>query len=756
MQDEIAELRKLLAESEGRAVEEKRRREEEERRREIAELDALQSRPKNLIDFLRSCHDFSINLQVVTDKTLTTQGDTTRPFGRLFPQRIVPWHEFAREQEKYWGKIAASAHFQNQRVYPSKHQLDYVQKYIDPINSELGLRHFARDTVENPVRTLLQEMHNDTKLRDQLQLDGTIMFESHTNLGNSSETTAEEAVEHAPIAGSHISDASLRPHTKGVKTNAQASIARGDSRAIKGSADQFCIYQQTSGQRVPVVLVEYKAPHKLPLNEIVAGLKGEIHPAQEIINKESNSAEFLSKSLLAAVITQLFSSMIGKGVQLGYVFTGEAIIFLNIPKDPSSVQYHLSIPHLDFHDDDENRYHRTSVAQITAFALAAVITPPPSQSWYDAAAGLDVWAVEYIDILKKIPETVRKAPFHSAYIPSRWKGFNRSPIRTRSRRVGTICNENADDHQDSSSNEGDGNEGPSTPTPFKRARRAQKQGKSAHAQLPRVTRSSVKNTNDEQFKRNSSSRLPLRDRSYCTHQCLLGLTLNGPLDRNCPNVVEHHGQHLLLDVFFFLLRTQLVKDRGTDADCQPLYVKGSRGALAKVRLSSHGYTFVAKAVQQRERRHLLHEANVYKRLASLQGSNIPVCLGLLDLGLPFYFDHGIHTSMLLLSWAGRPLIEYLHREKEESILHEVDDILRNVHRHWVLHKDVETRNWTWDGQRVMLIDFERAKILDRAPLQKLSPNRKRKRPQELKSIVKVDNFSCEIRTAKYWISRSIT
>jgi hypothetical protein len=54
--------------------------------------------------------------------------------------------------------------------------------------------------------------------------------------------------------------------------------------------------------------------------------------------------------------------MIGK-----YIFTGEAILFLSIPDDPTTVYCHLCIPHLDFQEDDENRFHRTSVAQISAF-----------------------------------------------------------------------------------------------------------------------------------------------------------------------------------------------------------------------------------------------------------------------------------------------------------------------------------------------------------------------------------------------------
>jgi hypothetical protein len=38
-----------------------------------------------------------------------------------------------------------------------------------------------------------------------------------------------------------------------------------------------------------------------------------------------------------------------------------------------------------------------------------------------------------------------------------------------------------------------------------------------------------------------------------------------------------------------------------------------------------------------------------------QGNNIPVCLGLIALVLPYYFDGREFEHFLLLSWAGRPL-----------------------------------------------------------------------------------------------------
>ena len=185
MEEHLAELRHKLAEAEARAA-------EEQQRRQAAEE---QSRPKNLLEYLEACHGFSLALEVVTDATLTTQGDTTKPAGRLFPRRILPWLDFPAQQENIWEKLSTSAQFGLQRVYPSTHQLEYVRKYLDPISSELGLRHYARETVQNPVRSVIEEVYKDDLLRRELQLRGTMTFESHTNLGQQSRTSVEETIE---------------------------------------------------------------------------------------------------------------------------------------------------------------------------------------------------------------------------------------------------------------------------------------------------------------------------------------------------------------------------------------------------------------------------------------------------------------------------------------------------------------------------------------------------------------------------------
>ncbi|KXH64102.1 hypothetical protein CNYM01_14385, partial [Colletotrichum nymphaeae SA-01] len=145
-------------------------------------------------------------------------------------------------------------------------------------------------------------------------------------------------------------------------------------------------------------------------DEVVTGLESEIRPERDVINKDGEGFGFASRSLVAAVVTQLFSYMIGKGIQYGYVCTGEAFVFLHIPDDPTIVYYSVRVPNLDVldDDDDENRLHGTAVAQVFAFILQALRADPPPQSWHDTAAGLDTWAVEYDDVLRNIPETVRK------------------------------------------------------------------------------------------------------------------------------------------------------------------------------------------------------------------------------------------------------------------------------------------------------------------------------------------------------------
>lgn len=385
-------------------------------------------------------------------------------------------------------------------------------------------------------------------------------------------------------------------------------------------ARELAHYGTSDGANIAKTAIEYKAPHKLTQDEVITGLASEIQPERDVIDKDGEDFAFASRSLAAAVVTQLFSYMIGKGIQYGYVSTGQTFVFLYIPDDPTIVYYYVSVPNLDVDDDDDDtRLHRTAVAQVFAFVLQSLRVEPPLQSWHDAAGELNIWAVEFDDVLSRIPETVRKGkePRASPYRAQRWRDFKRSPILTRSR-----CQE-PDMRSSRRDDNSDDEIAPPSPTPDRSARSGRKAVTSISASGQRRGQ-----RGNEGRQRGGAGQRRIQNRPYCSHECLLGLTYGGPIDKTCPNVHSHGSRHIDRAKFLHLLRAQLAEDRGRDADSTPLYLSGAVGALFKIRLSAYGYTLVAKGVEGPDLACLQHEKKVYDRLRSVQGQYIPVCVGL--------------------------------------------------------------------------------------------------------------------------------
>ncbi|KAJ3562288.1 hypothetical protein NPX13_g8620 [Xylaria arbuscula] len=220
------------------------------------------------------------------------------------------------------------------------------------------------------------------------------------------------------------------------------------------------------------------------------------------------------------------------------------------------------------------------------------------------------------------------------------------------------------------------------------------------------------------------------------------------MDGECPNFGDHQRQHISLSEFQRLIRAQLARDRGSDADAMPLYLSGSVGALFKVRLSSHGYTLVAKGVEHARLTRLQHEKKVYDRLRTIQGKYVPVCLGNVDLVLPYYYDGGVYKHFLFLGWAGRPLFD-LHSEADKAaIVDTVSAGFKAIHNLHVLHGDA-------DNGHVMIVDFERAKLSNREPLGPISPNRKRKHGMCREKQGRNNKFTTELRSIVQGVKRSI-
>ncbi|KAF1809208.1 hypothetical protein P152DRAFT_172672 [Eremomyces bilateralis CBS 781.70] len=615
--------------------------------------------------------------------------------------------------------------FVSERHFTSVHTLQESGETVRKrsLSSELDLHHFQRTTVEDPVALIIQQMNTDRRLQQEFGLQGLISFENHAN-ALCPDTQLAEGIDQLPLSG----NPPRRSACLHAKANESMAVHPAESaptthiRSSRPRADQFCVYNKSirnQENRIPAFVMEYKAPHNLPLGYIYEGLD-DMKLEDVIRYQESDAPRNRFRRLIAAIITQAFSYMINAGVEYGCVCTGEAFIFLRVPEmDPGTVHYFLSVPTGDVggptewvpDSDDPNRLHLTAVGQMLAFTLQALKSPPRNQSWRSQAANLlNSWEVVYAELLDTIP--LQDAP-PSEYRPPRDDGFLRmSPVRLRRRPVTTGSSScvRLQSHENSSDDELD----PDTP--------------SRERPLPRHsarTQATARSSSGADLHGGTSS-----GGQHCTQKCLLGLVNRGLLDMSCPNARDHGKSYhrICLSTFVSLVRRQLSED--LDTDCMPIGPPGSCGILFRIRLRSHGYTIAAKATDFAHR--LKHEATLYDSLRPIQGSGIvPVYLGNIDLSTPYYYE-GIAKldHMMLMSFGGELLSTHLTTENRPRILRLIRSSIQAVASLGIVHNDLALRNMLWNEEtgKVMLIDFERAQFIEQRPaLGTISANRKRKR-----------------------------
>lgn len=180
-----------------------------------------------------------------------------------------------------------------------------------------------------------------------------------------------------------------------------------------------------------------------------------------------------------------------------------------------------------------------------------------------------------------------------------------------------------------------------------------------------------------------------------------------------------------------LLDRQLSEDPNPNKElgCESLHIHGTRGALFKVTLWSHGYTFVGKGVPIDFIKYTRQEEMMYSHLCAIQGQYVPVVLGGLNLRRPFSYDGiAMMVHLTLMSYAGRNLARQ-HEIDEAKLIAQAETSSRAIHHLGILHNDPIPGNMIWNegNQRVMFIDFERARYQKRTPLGSIAANQKRKR-----------------------------
>jgi Lipopolysaccharide kinase (Kdo/WaaP) family len=711
-----------------RAEDERERAEREQQRAEEAEQ---RTRKTTLTEYLDFCHAYLFqSISVQTDKSLSTQGDITSPKNKLRPDRLRPWNDFLAIQKDTQERLqSVYADYDEQRVFENLAFIEGLGRRVASrkIASEGDLANLQRETIETPVASIINHLQSLDVVQDELTLGNGIFFDNHPNALSDAADEVSQRLEN------------LQPFTPGRSIPPLSGLR----------ADQICVYTVAEDNytlRKLAFVVEYKAPHKLNLAYLRFGLR-EMDVKSVIDRSLVPSAEspehfqYHADRLVASVVTQTFSYMIQGGTQYGYITTGEAFVFLHIRlDDPRTVYYHLAEPSIDViaqRAASLDFVHRTAVSQVLAFSLLALESAPGNQRWrQEAVDALDTWEVDYEAILHAMPDSVRKSPPDSEYLPETYTPVGRFTmgLRTRKPPASRTCRPQSvpTDDQDSP-HASDHESPPKTPTrPSGRVRGSQNRE-------ARPTRGS------------KSSQQGSQGRSFCTQQCLQGLAEGGHLDSSCPNVADHRGkthggnQHRLnRQTFLTLLHQQLQRNR--DDDCYPLGKQGARGALFKVSLSSHGYTVAAKGTVAAFVKDLQHECQVYQRLMAIQGICVPVCLGSLDLVHPYYYDIGVLiVHMMILSWAGESLdnSKVLKRVDQKTLDAMVTQSIDDIYHAGVLHTDLRAANVLWNQEmgRVMLIDFERSEMIAgfRQALTESSPNRKRKQYlSEKKNLSKTD------------------
>lgn len=720
----IKELERLLQEAELRTEKEKQRAEKErqraEKEKQRAETSEEQIRSTTLSEYITACHSLVFSrFTVERDKSLTSKGSITNPRNKLCPASLKPWPNFI-EQQRIASGVVYDAFPANARLFESQNFLSGLGDRISlrPVANEKGLEYFLHNSVEDPVSSILHQLKEVEQVRNVYNIGGGIIFENHPNAISDA---AQDVIERENLSPPRTPDYGrvsnqLRP-------------------------DQICVYRSddtTSARRNMVYVCEYKAPHKLTAQHLRAGLRP-MNVYEEVVNRKTipTSADpdalfqYHAERLTAAAISQTYHYMVEGGLEYGLLTTGETIVFLKIDwKETRTLYYHLAEPDPEVSAHPTNFHSCTAVGQYLAFTLLALGQPGQRREHGQeerraAMMGLKTWTEDFESTLRSIPASERSAPSDSEYKPTTYKDIDRSPYPFRFDRIPIIQDKGsgarlARTHSPESSDDEVGPRTPETPSPAERRSSRQAQGSRRSQRI------------QAQQSRGSRSRSSTEHaRPYCTQKCLMGLVKGKLLDMACPNV-RLHGRHpgqtgsqlatchpVSHSKWLQLLTRQL--EESLDNGVTPLGEVGSRGALFRVTLVAYGYVFVCKGTVQAFIKDLYRETAVYERLRPLQGVNVPVFLGSIDLremNKIYYYDHRVYiVYMSFMSWGGYKLDHFtVAHDVGERLAAKTLQSLRLIHREGVVHKDVRRNNMLFNPEtnRVMIIDFERSWLVQPA------------------------------------------
>ena len=639
--------------------------------------------PLTFANLLTLCHDEIGQVQVEQDKSRCTEGAVGNPHKKLLPQTLRPWTGFPILLETIFRKVNTIYHQCKEppATFPNSNLIiKGIKPRRRPLASELDLRKQQADCVEDMVETVIRDLIKEREPPAEFKLGSDIDIDNHAN--NLSQNDAK-------ILVAKMADKIL-------------------VRKVEGNTNQL------------VLIVEYKPPHKLSIEMLKAGLKDLdlpdlVHRVKSSNDKTINSIE-KSEDAVAIVIAQTYTYMIDSGVQYAYLTTGEAFVFLHTQEqDRETLYYHMVIPKDTSTSETLDGISNTAIGQVISFYILAC-----GGKFYDQDTRCrhreqaSLWHKDEERLMAGMTPSPQKPPTPSSSYKSHAK--RHAPAHSQSqttRRLGLRSSTsgetpalNVQARKDDSDDSPDGDDSKAPSNPFAPA--------STRASNRSRDTSSRSTNNASQTSNETSSSSRKRHENYCTHQCLLGLVNKGALDPSCPNYEFHpkrgkgrgKKRHAIgVEKLRKLLLAQIQITMNTNIE--PLGLEGSRGAIFKLTLESHGYTMIGKGTPPLHVADLKVERRAYDLLHPLQGTVIPVCLGAIDSPRRYFYDLDVDIyHWLLISFAGKSLTQAEFDAQKPSVYAMADNLLR----YGIKHPDISPGNILWDerAKRLMMIDFERS------------------------------------------------
>lgn len=262
LQRRLLEAEKRVEEAERDRRRERERAEQQQQRAEEAEE---QTRRTTLDEYIAHCYHYLFSsLHVETDRSLTSKGSITNPRDKLCPTNLVAWPRFLEQQrdilDTLYGRFPLDA-----RVFESRSFLVGLARRVAqrPIGDEKTLEYFMHNSVEDPVRELVEQLQHTEAVRDAFDMGNGIVFENHPHaISDAAEEVADRSTPASPRTPDHRRDLHrLRP-------------------------DQICMYRSGDETRKMIYVAEYKAPHKLTPQSLRAGLRA-MNIYREVVNRKT-------------------------------------------------------------------------------------------------------------------------------------------------------------------------------------------------------------------------------------------------------------------------------------------------------------------------------------------------------------------------------------------------------------------------------------------------------------------------------------